>query len=147
LSLTSRDPFEHPAIEAGMLADASDVERMRDGVRRLMAIARRGAVTAIGEPRWSGDGGLADDADDAAIDAFALRFAGDTQHATSTCRMGDADDPATVVDSEGRVLGLEALRVIDASIMPSVPRANTHLTTVMIAEHLAARLLDAPDPS
>jgi choline dehydrogenase len=55
--------------------------------------------------------------------------------------MGAAGDPRSVVDPECRVLGFEGLRVIDASIMPSVVRANTHLTTVMIAERMAERLV------
>jgi choline dehydrogenase len=55
--------------------------------------------------------------------------------------MGAADDPASVVDPECKVIGFEGLRVIDASVMPSVVRANTHLTTVMIAEHMAAKLV------
>jgi len=54
--------------------------------------------------------------------------------------MGDPRDPATVVDAECRVLGLDGLRVIDASVMPQVVRANTHLTTVMIAELMASRI-------
>jgi choline dehydrogenase-like flavoprotein len=54
--------------------------------------------------------------------------------------MGASDDPRSVVDPEGCVIGTEGLRVVDASIMPEVPRANTNLTTSMIAEHLAARL-------
>jgi type IV pilus assembly protein PilB len=54
--------------------------------------------------------------------------------------MGRPDDPAAVVDPDCRVLGVEGLSVIDASVMPSVPRANTHLSTVMIAEHMAQRL-------
>ncbi len=54
--------------------------------------------------------------------------------------MGAPDDPRSVVDPECRVIGTEGLRVVDASIMPEVPRANTNLTAIMIAEHLAARL-------
>jgi 5-(hydroxymethyl)furfural/furfural oxidase len=54
--------------------------------------------------------------------------------------MGAVDDPHAVVDPEGRVRGVEGLRVVDASIMPEVPRANTHLTVVMLAEHLAERM-------
>jgi choline dehydrogenase len=54
--------------------------------------------------------------------------------------MGDPSDPDSVVDSDCRVLGLDGLQVIDASVMPSVVRANTHLTTVMIAEVMAERL-------
>jgi choline dehydrogenase-like flavoprotein len=54
--------------------------------------------------------------------------------------MGAVDEPQSVVDPDGRVIGVEGLRVVDASIMPEAPRANTHLTTVMIAEHIAARM-------
>jgi 5-(hydroxymethyl)furfural/furfural oxidase len=133
--LASRDPSIQPVIEENMLDDPSDVVRMRDGVRRLLALAGRGSVAAIGQV----DLALAD-ASDAEIDAFALKNAGDTQHATSTCRMGDPSDPLSVVDGDCRVLGLEGLRVIDASVMPSVVRANTHLTAVMIAEVMAQRL-------
>ncbi len=64
----------------------------------------------------------------------------DAQHASGTCRMGAADDPRSVVDPECRVIGCTGLRVIDASIMPTVVRANTHFTTVMIAEKMADRL-------
>jgi choline dehydrogenase-like flavoprotein len=54
--------------------------------------------------------------------------------------MGTVDDPQAVVDPEGRVRGVEGLRVVDASIMPEVPRANTHLTAVMLAEYLVERM-------
>ena len=64
----------------------------------------------------------------------------DAQHASGTCRMGAADDPRSVVDPECRVIGCTGLRVIDASIMPTVVRANMHLTTVMIAEKMAESL-------
>jgi 5-(hydroxymethyl)furfural/furfural oxidase len=134
--LASTDPFAQPIIEENMLDDASDTLRMRDGIRRLLALARRDGVTAIGRVETP----LAPDATDAEVDAFALENAGDTQHATSTCRMGDPSDASSVVDSDCSVLGLEGLRVIDASVMPSVVRANTHLTTVMIAEVMAQRL-------
>ncbi len=134
--LASRDPHALPLIEEMMLDHPSDLERMRDGVRRLLALSRHTGVAAIGEV----DVGLPLDAPDSDIDAFVLRRAGDAQHATSTCRMGDPADATTVVDPDCRVLGLGALRVIDASVMPSVVRANTHLTTVMIAEHMAERL-------
>ena len=135
--LASADPFVQPIVEENMLDHPSDVERMRDGARRLLALARHASVTAIGRVETA----LDTDANDAEIDAFALKNAGDTQHATSTCPMSDPSDPMSVVDPDCRVLGLEGLRVIDASVMPSVVRANTHLTTVMIAEVMAERLI------
>ncbi len=134
--LASIDPFAQPVVVENMLDHASDLERLRDGIRRLLALGRHTGVTAIGRVETR----LAADPTDAELDLFALKTAGDTQHATSTCPMGDPADPATVVDPDCRVLGLQGLRVIDASVMPSVVRANTHLTTVMIAEHMAERM-------
>jgi choline dehydrogenase len=136
VTLASADPSEQPVVEENMLDDPSDLIRLRDGVRRAMAIAARPAVHAIGRQLTS----LSPTATDEEVDLFLMKTASDAQHASSSCRMGDEADPRTVVDSDCRVLGLEGLRVIDASVMPDVVRANTHLSTVMIAEHMAARL-------
>ena len=62
-------------------------------------------------------------------------------HASCTCRMGAADDPGAVTDPSARVYGVEGLRVADASIMPSVPCANTNIPTIMIGEKVAATIL------
>jgi 5-(hydroxymethyl)furfural/furfural oxidase len=64
-----------------------------------------------------------------------------TFHPVGTCRMGRADDPDAVTDFAGRVRGVEGLRVIDASIMPTVPRGNTNIPTIMVAEKLSDALL------
>jgi 5-(hydroxymethyl)furfural/furfural oxidase len=64
----------------------------------------------------------------------------DTVHLCGSCRMGAPVDEATVVDPDCRVLGVDGLRVIDASVVPEVPRANLHLTVVMLAEHMATRM-------
>ena len=58
-------------------------------------------------------------------------------HASCTCRMGRADDPMSVVDTQGRVKGVQGLRVVDASIFPIVPCANTNFPTLMTAEKIA----------
>jgi 5-(hydroxymethyl)furfural/furfural oxidase len=63
-------------------------------------------------------------------------------HASCTCRMGRADDPFAVTDASARVYGVQGLRVADASIMPSVPCANTNLPTIMIGEKVAAMVLN-----
>jgi 5-(hydroxymethyl)furfural/furfural oxidase len=79
--------------------------------------------------------------DDALADHIRDNVAG-TFHPVGTCRMGSADDRNAVTDPGGRVRGVDDLRVIDASIMPTVPRGNTNIPTIMVAEKLADRMLD-----
>jgi choline dehydrogenase-like flavoprotein len=67
-----------------------------------------------------------------------LAEVGSYQHPVGSCRMGRAEDPKAVVDAAGRVHGIDELLVIDASIMPEIPSANTNLPTMMLAEHLSA---------
>jgi 5-(hydroxymethyl)furfural/furfural oxidase len=75
--------------------------------------------------------------DDEALEAFVRKATIGVWHASCTCRMGRAEDPMTVVDTEGRVKGLQGLRVVDASIFPIVPCANTNFPTLMAAEKIA----------
>jgi 5-(hydroxymethyl)furfural/furfural oxidase len=67
-----------------------------------------------------------------------------TFHVCGTCRMGRADDRDAVTDAQGRVRGLFGLRVVDASIMPTIPRGNTNIPTIMLAEKIAADICAAP---
>jgi 5-(hydroxymethyl)furfural/furfural oxidase len=76
-------------------------------------------------------------ADDKTLTEFVQRNVGGTWHASGTCRMGRADDPLAVTTGDGRVIGVEGLRVCDASLMPSIPCANTNVPTLMIAERMA----------
>jgi 5-(hydroxymethyl)furfural/furfural oxidase len=78
--------------------------------------------------------------DDALAEHIQQNVAG-TFHPTGTCRMGRAGDRAAVTDVAGRVHGVAGLRVIDASIMPTIPRGNTNIPTIMVAEKLAAEML------
>lgn len=142
--IAGADPAVEPRVDFRMLSDPGDVARLRDGVRRLMVLARTDPIreiasaTRIGPEPVDIDMGM----DDAAIDDWLMRSCLDAQHATGSCRMGSPDRPETVVDRECRVSGIEGLRVVDASIMPQVPRANTHLPTVTLAEHAAALIDD-----
>jgi 5-(hydroxymethyl)furfural/furfural oxidase len=142
LRVISSDPRADPELHFRMLSDERDLLRMRHGVRRLFEVARQPAVQAITTRVIAGfpGKGIDDFPDDAAIDEWLWAEVSDTQHGCGTCKMGPADSPHSVVDPECRVIGVQRLRVIDASIMPEVPRANTHLTTVMMAELMADRL-------
>jgi 5-(hydroxymethyl)furfural/furfural oxidase len=80
--------------------------------------------------------------DDDALTDFVRTNVGGTWHPSGTCRMGRADDPQAATSPTGAVLGVEGLRIADASVMPSIPRANTNMPTIMIAERIAAFIRD-----
>ena len=75
--------------------------------------------------------------DDEALEAFVRKAAIGVWHASCSCRMGRTDDPMAVVDTQGRVKGVQGLRVVDASIFPVVPCANTNFPVLMAAEKIA----------
>lgn len=83
-------------------------------------------------------------ADDAALTRYVATNVGGTWHPTCSCRMGRSDDPLAVTDAAGRVYGTEGLRICDASLMPSIPCANTNVPTVMIAEKIADAIRSDP---
>ena len=147
LKLIDDDPFSFPEIDQNLLGDQRDLVRLRDGARRLFAIVEHRAVKAIADRAtlvsYTPDSpfrSIADVKSDDALDEWLMTSARDTWHISGTCRMGAVDDTRTVVDSDCRVLGIDHLRVIDGSIMPDVTRANTNLTCMTIAEHMAVKL-------
>lgn len=81
-------------------------------------------------------------ADDRELEAFVRGAAFGVWHSCGTCRMGRKDDPRAVTDSSGKVRGVDGLRVVDASLFPSIPRANIHLSVLMCAEKLADEMLE-----
>jgi choline dehydrogenase/5-(hydroxymethyl)furfural/furfural oxidase len=139
LALASPDPDVHPLIDQDLLNVDADLIRMRDGVKRALRLLRSGSFdAAFGHLAIDMAGrGLDELSDDSAIDAWLMQTIGDTGHICGTCRMGAADDPRSVVDPEGRVLGIDGLWVADASVFPSVPRANTNLPTIEAAERIS----------
>ncbi|HYL58603.1 MAG TPA: GMC family oxidoreductase, partial [Candidatus Acidoferrales bacterium] len=146
LKLVSRSPDIDPDVRFKMLTDERDMVRMRDGMRRLKEFARHRIVKSVadavgfGNPMLMVQGDLQDAPEGAALDEWMRANCFDSQHAAGTCRMGPADGSDSVVDLDCRVVGVRNLRVIDASIMPEIVRANTHLTTVMIAERMSDRI-------
>ncbi len=143
VTLHSLDPHEQPLVEENMLSAESDRRRLYDGFLRLRALIETGAVRSLsrGVVLGPGDIGFRDLEDYDRFIEFALQAAGDTQHGSCTCRMGRPDEPTTVVDTGCRVLGIDSLYVIDASVMPTVTCANTNLTCIMIAEKMAQAFL------
>jgi 5-(hydroxymethyl)furfural/furfural oxidase len=79
--------------------------------------------------------------DNRALEQFIRSKVHGVWHACGTCRMGSADDAEAVVDCHGRVIGVDGLRVVDASVMPWIPRANTNLPTMMIGEKMSDHIL------
>jgi choline dehydrogenase len=142
VTLTSTDPAAQPEVRERMLSDQRDLARMRGATRQLVDLAMSPEVRAIAAgPLDRLNGRLFAVLDhDAELDDFLLRTAFDAQHPTSTCRMGSPDDPTSVVDPGCRVLGIDGLQVVDASVLPSVPRANTNLTAIMVGELAVDRL-------
>jgi choline dehydrogenase-like flavoprotein len=140
VTLQSDDAQQDPLVEFRMLSDVRDRVRMRDVVRRMIAVVRHPEVAALVDDVVAVSDPLGALATDAGIDAWLDAHVNDYVHAVGTCRMGTPGDPAAVVDPECRVIGYEQLRVCDASVMPDIPRANTHLTTVAIAEGVAGMI-------
>lgn len=135
LRLASADPHHHPELNYDYLSDPTDRQRMRDAVRLGIRLADHPAFKNIIAQRLN----PTDDdlVSDEALDNWLLRNAYTQHHSSGTCKMGPAGDNLAVVDQYCRVYGLENLRVVDASVMPDVIRANTNATTIMIAERVS----------
>lgn len=121
VSILDPDPWIEPTIDFDLLSDERDIEAVHSAIDALERLLEHPGIDRVGTP-------LPFDRSDAGVRSAI----GDYVHAAGTCAMG------RVVDTVGRVVGYDALMVCDASVLPSLPRANTHLPTVMVAERLAA---------
>ncbi|CAB3961498.1 putative oxidoreductase [Burkholderia aenigmatica] len=146
LHLDPADPAGAPRIDFGLLGDRRDIARLRvalQTVARLFAhpaLARhdlRPVASRFAEPALGGPPLDALLADDAALERYLRENVSGVWHASGTCRIGATDDRHAVVDASGRVYGVRGLRVVDASVMPTVPTANTNLPVLMLAEKIA----------
>jgi choline dehydrogenase len=132
-----------PVIEMGWLTHEADRFRLRDAMRLSLQLAESAEMSMVIErPIAPAADEVNSESADAVFDSWIASHVVSSQHQTSTCRMGGPHDPEAVCDEEGRVLGTEGLRVVDASLMPDCPRANTQATTYMIGERIA-RIINA----
>lgn len=132
IKLKSRNPAEHPSILFNYMSHEQDWEEFRAAIRITREIMNqpaldpyRGAVITPG----------LDVQTDAQIDEYVKNHAETAYHPSCTCAMGEGND--AVVDAQGRVHGIEGLRVVDASIMPDIITGNLNATTIMIGEKIA----------
>ena len=133
--IRSSDPRDPPSIVFNYLATESDRQDMRDAVRVSREIAARRPFEPFRGEEIAPGPGVSDRDDD--IDAWARRHAESAYHPSCTCAMGTADDRRAVTDGDGRVHGVDGLRVVDASIMPRIVNGNLNAPTIMIAEKIA----------
>ena len=133
LTLQDSDPSTSPVIDTGYFTDpeGDDIAELMDGVAIGREIARQPRLAALIGPEL-------DDTASSVSAEHVGRVSLHYYHPVGTCKMGPASDAAAVVDSTGRVHGAEGLYVADASIMPAIPRANTNLPTLMVAEKIVA---------
>jgi choline dehydrogenase len=137
VALRSPDPLAPPAIRTNYLSTPDDVADVYDGARVLRRIAAARPLADIIEREYQPGPGIQSDAD--VLADFRAR-AGSVYHASCTCAMGP--DPArAVVDARLRVHGVGRLRVVDASVFPSVTSGNTNAPTIMVAERAADLIL------
>ncbi|WP_408588079.1 GMC family oxidoreductase [Novosphingobium sp.] len=137
--LRSADPADKPVIAPGYLSTEEDRQVAADAIRVTRKLMGQPALARYAPAEWLPGPSVGDD------EAALAKAAGDIGttifHPVGTARMGRPDDPAAVVDARLRVIGIEGLRVIDASVMPTITSGNTNTPTIMIADKGAEMVL------
>ena len=138
--LRSTDPDDPPRIHPAHLEHPEDLSRIVEGVRRARSVLRTEPLAGLAmgpeHPPWR----EVDDEDRAALERVARTGVGTYHHPVGTCRMGADPQGGAVVDASCRTHGIEGLMVVDASVIPEIPAANTNLPTIMVAERVSSRL-------
>lgn len=133
----SKDPFEAPLIQPNYLDHEDDRRVLIDGMRLARALLKTQPLAQFSDGESMP--GVQVERDDEMMD-YIKRYGVSSYHLNGSARMGPASDPTNVVDAQLRVHGLEALRIVDASVMPNIVSANTNASTMMIAEKAAAMI-------
>jgi choline dehydrogenase len=134
LRLRSASPRVPPVIEPRLLSHPDDLARLTDGVDLARGLAQAAPMRRFATAELGHDGGD--------TRARVVQLVSSYNHAVGTCRMGPATDRHAVVNRRGDVHGAQRLSVVDASIMPTIPAANTCLPTLMLAERCADLLAE-----
>jgi choline dehydrogenase len=134
LSLTSADPHASPRIENRFCDDPEDVRRLVEGIKMALEVGSHDGFAHLSDGLRAPSAAVI--ADDEALAHWCKMVASSGFHPSCTAKMAPASDPMGVVDQHLRVRGFDNLFVADASIMPKCPRANLHLTSVMIGERM-----------
>ena len=141
LTLKSADPAASPAISPNYLSTPEDQRVAADSIRVTRGIVRQPALQKYSPVEYL-PGDLTGDNDEAGLVKAAGDIGTTIFHPVGTARMGRDDDTRAVVDGRLRVIGIERLRVVDASVMPSITSGNTNSPTMMIAEKGSAMILE-----
>jgi len=140
IELADANPYTPPRIWANYLQDERDRIAIRNGTRLVRELVAQPAFAELaGEEIFPG----AQVQSDKDIDAYISDHSVSQWHLSCTAKMGPATDPDAVVDPQGRVHGIDGLRVVDASVMPVVTNGNTNAPTIMIAEKLSDAILES----
>ncbi|MEO5844780.1 MAG: choline dehydrogenase [Caldimonas sp.] len=141
VTLASADPSAAPRIDPNFLAERDDVDRLVRGFKAMRRILAQPALAGHGARELEASASAQSDAD---VERFIRGHADTIYHPVGTCRMGNG--PLDVVDAQLRVRGIAGLRVVDASIMPSIVSGNTNAPTIMIAEKAADMIKAVAQP-
>jgi choline dehydrogenase len=134
IRLTSNDPKEHPLIDANYLAERRDLDTLIDGVKIGRDVLAQSGLDPYRAEEFEPGAAVKTDAE---IEQWIRAKCETIYHPVGTCKMGPDSDPMAVVDHRCRVKGLVGLRVVDASVMPTLVGGNTNAPTIMIAERVA----------
>ena len=134
IKINSSEAEAKPTILFNYLEDKQDIQDWRDCIRLTREILNQPSLDEFNAGEASpGDNINSDDE----IDAWVRANVESAYHPSCSCKMGDLEDTMTVVDNEGRVNGIQSLRVIDSSIFPTIPNGNLNGPTIMLAEKMA----------
>ena len=137
IRLNSMDPNEHPLIDANYLAVRQDLDTLIAGVKLGREIFAQSGFDPYRADEFQPGAAVKSDAE---LEQWIRAKCETIYHPVGTCKMGPDNDAMAVVDSQLRVRGLEGLRVVDASVMPTLVGGNTNAPTIMIAEKAAAMM-------